>query len=99
MTELVGSFTNGGFHSHGGTPKWMVYKGKSYLEMDDIGAPPFMDTPTWMFMGFFEPILALKQVSECFGRCCSSSGNDFLVGQTILGWRDDVCHWEMIARI
>ena len=35
----------GGFHSHGGTPKWMVYKGKSHLEMDDSGVPQFMETP------------------------------------------------------
>ena len=31
----------GGFHSHGGTPKkWLVYKGKSHLDMDDLGLPP-----------------------------------------------------------
>ena len=29
----------GDFHSHGGTPKWLVYKGKSHLEMDDLGVP------------------------------------------------------------
>ena len=29
----------GAFHGHGGSPKWLVYiyKGKSYLEMDDFG--------------------------------------------------------------
>ena len=31
----------GGFHSHGGTPKCMVYKGKSQSKMDDLGVPPF----------------------------------------------------------
>ena len=25
----------------GGIPKWMVYKGKSHLEMDDLGVPLF----------------------------------------------------------
>ena len=29
----------GCFHSHGGTPKWFVSKGKSQSEMDDLGAP------------------------------------------------------------
>ena len=28
-----------------GTPKWMSYKGKSQLKMDDLGVPPFQDTP------------------------------------------------------
>jgi hypothetical protein len=27
-----------------GTPKWMVYKGNP-IEMDDLGVPPFMETP------------------------------------------------------
>ena len=34
-----------GFSMNGGTPKWMVYMGKSHLEMDDdwgddLGVPP-----------------------------------------------------------
>ena len=34
--HLFASFcTHGGFHSHGATPKWTVYSGKSHLEMDD----------------------------------------------------------------
>ena len=31
---------NGGFHSHGGTPKWMVSKEKYHLEMDDDWGSP-----------------------------------------------------------
>ena len=27
----------GGFHSHGGTPKWMVYMGKTHLKKNDLG--------------------------------------------------------------
>ena len=30
---------------NGSTPRWMVYKEKSYLEMDDSGVPPFVETP------------------------------------------------------
>ena len=33
----------GGFHSHGGSPRWMVYKGKSH-EMDDLEVPLLMET-------------------------------------------------------
>ena len=29
------------------TPTWMVHKGKSHLEMDDLGVPPFQETSTW----------------------------------------------------
>ena len=28
-----------GVSIHGGTPKWMVYNGKSHLQMDDLGTP------------------------------------------------------------
>ena len=28
----------------GGTPKWMIYK-ENPIEMDDLGVPPFMETP------------------------------------------------------
>ena len=30
---------------NGDTPKWMVYKGNP-IKMDDLGVPPFMETPT-----------------------------------------------------
>ena len=30
---------------HRGTPKWMVYNGKSHLEVDDLGVPLFQETP------------------------------------------------------
>ena len=28
-----------------GTPKWMVYDGKPYFLMDDLGVPLFLETP------------------------------------------------------
>ena len=31
----------GGFHKWGVTQKWMVYNGKSHLEVDDLGVPLF----------------------------------------------------------
>ena len=34
----------GGFHSHGGTPKWMVYFMGNPIKLDDIGVPPFQET-------------------------------------------------------
>ena len=30
----------------GGTPKWLVYRGKSHLGMDDLGVPLFQETST-----------------------------------------------------
>ena len=33
-----------GFHGHGGTPQWLVKKGKSHLEMDDLGVPLLQET-------------------------------------------------------
>ena len=27
------------------TPKWMVYNGKPYEQMDDLGVPLFLETP------------------------------------------------------
>ena len=33
--------------TNGGTPKYMVYSGKSQSKMDDdLGVPPFMETST-----------------------------------------------------
>ena len=37
----------------GGTLKWMVYQGKSHLEMDDLGVPPIQGNP---------PIFAMIQL-------------------------------------
>ena len=38
-----------------GTPKWMVYNGKPYEQMDDLGVPLFLETPIYLvvsWMGF-----------------------------------------------
>ena len=34
---------------NGGTQEWMVYKGRSYLEMDDLGVPLFQETSNYVF--------------------------------------------------
>ena len=34
-----------GFHSNGATPRWMVYKGKYHLEMDDDWGYPILKFP------------------------------------------------------
>ena len=38
-----------GVSINGGTPKWMVYKGNP-TEMDDLGIPPFMETPIFIIL-------------------------------------------------
>ena len=39
---------NGGFHSHVGTPKWMVCKGKSHSNGWWLGVPPFQETSKYL---------------------------------------------------
>jgi len=36
-----------GVSKNRGTPKWMVYKGKPYFLMDDLGVPLFLETSIW----------------------------------------------------
>ena len=33
-----------------GPPKWMVYSGKPYEQMDDLGVPLFLETPISFFV-------------------------------------------------
>ena len=33
----------------GKTPKWMVYNGKPYVLMDDLGVPLFLGTPNYLW--------------------------------------------------
>ena len=35
-----------GVSKNRGTPKWMVYNGKPYEQMDDLGVPLCLETPT-----------------------------------------------------
>ncbi len=36
-----------GVSKNKGTPKWMVYNGKPYFQMDDLGVPLFWETPIY----------------------------------------------------
>ena len=45
----------GGFHSHGGSPKWFVCKGKSHLEMDDDWGYPYFRKPLYILLYHFIP--------------------------------------------
>ena len=42
-----------GISKNNGTPKWMVYKGKPYEQMDDLGVPSFWETPIYFFNCLF----------------------------------------------
>ena len=33
-----------------GTPKWMVYNGKHYFNLDDLGVPLFLETPKYIYI-------------------------------------------------
>ena len=40
-----------GVSLNGGTPKWMVYNGKPYDQMDDLGVPLFSETSIYTSQG------------------------------------------------
>ena len=45
-----------GVSQNRGTPKWMVYNGKS-IKMDDLGVPLFLETPIYIYiimLGYIE---------------------------------------------
>ena len=42
------------FPKIGGTPpKWMVYSGKPYFLMDDLGVPLFLETPIYIYIHMY----------------------------------------------
>ena len=44
-TRKTCGLSYGDFHSHGGTPKWMVFVGENPIGMDDdLGVPLFWET-------------------------------------------------------
>ena len=47
MAEVV---TYGGFHSHGDTPKWMVFVRENPDRMDDLGVSPFQEPPIFLLL-------------------------------------------------
>ena len=55
-----------GFHSHGRTPKWMVYFMENPIKMDDLGVALFQEPPNMVFLCFIgsEPSPIVMQ-SNC----------------------------------
>ena len=54
--NLVGNLCNQmGVSKNTGTPKWMVYNGKPYEQMDDLGIALFLETPKSWHVEFFFP--------------------------------------------
>ena len=47
------------------TPKWRVYKGKSYENMDDLGIPPFIESLMSRNPGNFNQVEHLKSNQNC----------------------------------
>ena len=52
-----------GVSKNRGTPKWMVYNGKTLLKWIDLGVPLFFETPIWfssqyanVFLFYYKPI-------------------------------------------
>ena len=82
--NLVGNLCNQmGVSKNTGTPKWMVYNGKPYEQMDDLGIALFLETPkSWHFSNFSSQVYTREFGSSA--SATSESGSK-LVG----GWR-----WE-----
>ena len=56
-----------GVSINGGTPKWMVYFMENPIKMDDLGVPPFMETPiSWIPSDF--PTAGRRSPSEVASR-------------------------------
>ena len=83
----------------GKPPKWMVYNGKPYEQMDDLGGPPlFLETP--LYFRFLGSILRMAQfffgqtqsqyiahVLIPWGSASPSDGSGFkFKGQKDCGW-------------
>ena len=88
----------GGFHSHGGTPKWMVYNGKSHSNGWFRGTPiygnPHVPQPSkhWFFLSPSWPKVCISNllVTSCFFN--------------VAGWADwwpaqDCAYLTMLLRI
>ena len=49
----------------GKPPKWMVYSGKSYEQMDDLGVPLFLEIPIYTIITKLLYICTCHEVSLC----------------------------------
>ena len=76
-----------GVSKNRGTPKWMVYNGKPYEQMDDLGENPlFSETPKFVRCYMSDSFRAWIHLSRSF---CGSSIQPFpgwLFGG-LSGWR------------
>ena len=52
VMTLVDYIYMGVSKNRGGPPKWMVYKGKPYEQMDDLGVFPYFWRATHMKLGY-----------------------------------------------
>ena len=50
------SRTDEGFHSHGGTPKWMVCVRENPIKRGDLWVPPFMETPIYNLYSIYDTV-------------------------------------------
>ena len=78
------------FPKIGGTPKWMVYNGNP-IQMDDLGVPPFTETPIWCLYHSSSARVYLFSPSN---RCSVSQGgsDSFWELHRKLGERSFVCN-------
>ena len=77
----------GGFHSHGGTPKWMVYKGNP-IKMDDLVVPLWKPPDT-------RPETDGSVACGSFALCSAFAAKDFLCFERT--WTNQTLHHPCFA--
>ena len=73
-----------GVSKNRGIPKWMVYNGKPYFLTDDLGVPPFKETPSFSVpmqrvVGGDPPHLPRRRHAAPQRKCCDAPGSDAVV--------------------
>ena len=52
-----------GVSKNNGTPKWIVYKGKPYEQLNDVGVPLFLETPIFLLPSYKTKKKNVKKLS------------------------------------
>ena len=92
MAEVV---TYGGFHSHGDTPKWMVFVTENPDRMDDLGVSPFPEPPIFLLL-----VCRPQQTFILQTELAQHAGRSFYIAEHLLrcrketfdSGRHEVCH-------
>ena len=86
-----------GVSINGGTPKWMVYKGKSFLKVDDLGVPPVQETSRSCSCGkqiISHLCVSLVEGSHVFGATLGAIGLGSEIDGLLASEWSETCRWS-----